>query len=214
MTNKLVIDVWADVLCPWCYIGEHRLDLALKALSADTEVELNVHTFVLDPTATKEVQPTLEHVSKKMGAPVEQARQMEEKMALQAAQEGLVYKVDRSFSSTFDMLRLIQLGKEYNVGWEYLRAMQVEVFSGNEAAFDDATLIRIGESLGIPTEKLQDVLATDAYADVVRQEHTQAVQYGATGVPFTVINNRIGIPGAVSTEQYIDILKNELVSGE
>ena len=210
MSDKTVIDIWADVLCPWCYLGEKRLETAVKNFSNEADIKLNLHTFILDPTATKEVQPTLEYISKKLGVPVDQARQMEETMAIHAAQEGLVYKVDRPQSNTFDMLRLIQLGKEYNVEWEYLRAMQVEVFSGNEAAFEHTTLIKLGEGLGIPTKELQQVLSTDKFADVVHKEHSQAVQYGARGVPFTVVNNRIAIPGAVSTAQYIEVLKNEI----
>ncbi|MEC0184738.1 DsbA family oxidoreductase [Paenibacillus peoriae] len=201
-TTQLTIDVWADVLCPWCYVGEKRLELVIEQLPFADDINLRLHTFQLDPTATSKVAPTLDYLSRKYGVSVTEARSMEEGMAQQAAHEGLKYEVDRPQSSTFDMLRLVHLGSVYGVAWKYLRAMQTEVFSGNFDAFEHSTLIRIGEGLGIPTEEIRDVLTSNRYADAVLADHNEAVKLGATGVPFTVIAHRVGIPGAVSTNQY------------
>ena len=201
-STQLTIDVWADVLCPWCYVGERRLGKAVEQSTHAREIELRMHTFQLDPTSTREVRPILDYLPKKFGVPVAQARSMEEGMAKQAASEGLTYQVDRPHSSTLDMLRLVHLGAEHGVSWEYLRSMQTEVFSGNFDAFADDTLIRIGTSLGIPAGEIRDVLSTDRYADAVRADHDAAVNLGARGVPFTVLGNRVGIPGAASVGQY------------
>ncbi|MFI9836259.1 DsbA family protein [Nonomuraea sp. NPDC051941] len=201
-STRLTIDVWADVLCPWCYLGEQRLSAAIEQSSHANDIELKVHTFQLDPTATMQVTPTLEYLSKKYGVSAAQARSMEEGMAEQAAAEGLRYEVDRPARNTFDLLRLVHLGAEHGVSWEYLRAMQAEVFSGNGAAFEHDTLVRIGVELGIPADEIRDVLATDRYADTVRADHDTAVTLGARGVPFTVLGQRLGIPGAVSIGQY------------
>jgi predicted DsbA family dithiol-disulfide isomerase len=114
--------------------------------------------------------------------------------------------VHRPVSSTFDMLRLVHLGAEHGVAWEYLRSMQAEVFSGNFDAFAHDTLIRIGTSLGIPAGEIRDVLATDRYTDAVHADHDAAVNLGARGVPFTVLGNRLGIPGAASLGQYQDAI--------
>jgi len=198
----LTIDVWADVLCPWCYLGEQRLDKAIKRSPHAGEIELKIHTFQLDPTATTEVGPLLDYLAAKFGISEAQARTMEERMAGMAAGDGLAYEVDRPAGSTFDMLRLIQLGSRHGVGWEYLRAMQAEVFGGNFDAYEHGTLIKLGEQLGIPGDEIRDVLASDRYADEVRADHEAAIRLGARGVPFTVLGNRLGIPGAVSGEQY------------
>jgi len=205
-STRLTIDVWADVLCPWCYVGEQRLDKAIEQSAHADEIDLKIHTFRLNPTFTKAVEPTLDYLSKKFGVPVAQARSMEEGMAKQAASEGLPYEVHRPKSSSFDMLRLVHLGAEHEVAWEYLRSMQSEVFSGNFDAFAHDTLIRIGENLGIPADEIRDVLATDRYADAVHADHDVAVKLGASGVPFTVLGNRLGIPGAVSVGQYQDAI--------
>jgi predicted DsbA family dithiol-disulfide isomerase len=198
----LTIDVWADVLCPWCYLGEERLSQAVAQSPHAGEIELKMHTFQLDPAADPSVTTILGYLSKKFGMPESQARSMEEGMAEMAAADGLTYKVDRPAGSTFDMLRLVQLGIDHGVGWEYLRAMQAEVFGGNFEAYEPSTLIRLGEELGLDGDEIREVLATDRYADRVRADHNEAISLGARGVPFTVLGGRLGIPGAVSTEQY------------
>jgi predicted DsbA family dithiol-disulfide isomerase len=201
-STRLTIDVWADVLCPWCYIGEHRLSQAIESSPHADGIELKIHTFQLDPKAPTTVLPTLEYLSKKYGVSQAQARAQEQALGRQANAEGLEYKADRPARSTFDMLRLIHLANDHGVGWDYLRAMQVEVFSGHDDAFEHATLIRLGETLGIPADEIRDVLATDRYADAVRADHDRAVRMGANGVPFTVLGERLGVPGAVSSQQY------------
>lgn len=203
---KMTIDVWADVICPWCYIGEHRLEEALRRFPHAAEIELKMHTFLLDPTLTTEVKPTAEYLAEKYNIPVEQARAMDQQAAQQAAQDGLPYAVDRPVRNTFDMLRLVHLGNEYSVGWKYMRAMQDELFGGNPDAFEHATLIRLGEKLGIPGDEIRDVLATERFADAVREDHDAALNLGARGVPFTVLANRVGIPGATSVEQYAQVI--------
>jgi predicted DsbA family dithiol-disulfide isomerase len=201
-STKLTIDVWADVLCPWCYIGEHRLSEAIDRFEHADHIELKIHTFVLDPNAPMHVMPTVEYLGRRYGVSEAQARMVEEGMRRQANSEGLEFEVDRPARNTFDMLRLIQLANEHGVGWDYLRAMQTEVFSGYDDAFEHDTLVRLGEKLGIPVAEIRDVLATDRYAEAVRADHDQAVSLGANGVPFTVLGKRLGIPGAFSVEQY------------
>lgn len=205
-TTRLTIDVWADVVCPWCYLGEHSLSRAIATSPHAGDIELRTHTLQLDPTAPTAVTSTVDYLSGKYGVSRAQALAMEEGMAERAAGEGLRYAVDRPVGNTLDLLRLVHLGAEHGVSWEYLRAMQAELFGGNEDAFAHGTLIRLGEALGVPGEEIRDVLATDRYADAVRADHDEAVRLGARGVPFTVLGMRPGIPGAVSASQYADAI--------
>ncbi|OXY92902.1 disulfide bond formation protein DsbA [Streptomyces diastatochromogenes] len=202
----MTVDVWADMLCPWCYLGEQRLDTAIASSPHAANIDLRVHSFQLDPDAPTTTVPTLEYLAGKYGASQEQARTMEENMARQAAAEGLPYVVDRPAGNTLDLLRLVHLGAEHEVAWKYLQAMQAEVFGGNADAFEHTTLVRLGERLGIPGEQIREVLAGDRYADRVRADQDQAVRLGARGVPFTVLGGRLGIPGAVSVEQYTNAI--------
>lgn len=205
-TTRLTIDVWADVVCPWCYIGAHRLQKAVKESPHAHAIELKIHTFQLDPTLTNEVRPTVEYLAAKYNVSVEQARAMEQNAGDQARRDGLAYELNRPFSSTLDMLRLVHLGNEHGVGWDYMAAMQAELFGGNPDAFAHSTLTRLGEELGIPSDEIHDVLATDRFADDVRHDHNTAIQLGARGVPFTVLGNRVAIPGATTTEQYARVI--------
>ncbi|MEU6248191.1 DsbA family oxidoreductase [Glycomyces sp. NPDC047010] len=200
--TRLTIDVWADVLCPWCYLGEHRLQAAVAASPHAAAIDVRVHTFELAPDAAAEVVPTLDYLAAKYGVSAAQARAMEQRMADQAASEGLPYEVDRPARNSGDLLRLVHLAAEHGRAWEFLRAAQTEVFTGNFAAFETATLVGIGGRLGIPEAEVRDVLDSDRYADTVRADHAEAVRLGARGVPFTVLGQRLGIPGAVSVEEY------------
>lgn len=200
--TRLAIDVWADIHCPFCYLGEQRLGEAIKRSRHAGEIDLKIHTFQLDPTATTVVAPTLDYLSSKFGMSKAQARSIEEGMARQAGADGLRYEIDRPFANTVDMLRLVHLGAEHGVGWEYMRALQALVFGGNYDAFEHSTLVRVGEELGVPADEIREVLATDRYAEAVRADHSLAISLGARGVPFTVLGGLLGIPGAVSTSQY------------
>lgn len=205
-TIRLTIDVWVDVLCPWCYVGEHRLTEAIKQSEPSEQIDLRVHTFQLDPDAPTTVSPNLEYLSAKYGISAAQARAMEKSMARQAADEGLGYEPDRPVRNTFDQLRLIHLGNEHGVGFAYLRAMQTRVFTGAPDAFEGATLVRLGVDLGIPEAEILDVLASDRYADAVHADRQAAIDLGARGVPFTVLGNQVGIPGAASVDQYRSVI--------
>lgn len=200
--ERLTIDMWADVICPWCYLGEHRLRRAVRQSRHSDSVDLRIHTFRLDPQTSTTVTTIVDYLADKYGMPVAQARAMEEGMVRRAAADGLPYTADRPVRDSFDMLRLIHLGTAHGVGWDYLSAMQTELFGGNAGAFEPDTLSRLGVDLGIPADEIRDVLATDRYADAVRADHDEAVQLGARGVPFTVMGWRLGIPGMVSVDQY------------
>ena len=154
-STRLTIDVWADVLCPWCYIGEQRLSTAIERSAHTDDIELKIHTYELVPAGTTQVTPTVQRLAETYGSRPPRPGAMEEGVAEQAAAEGLTYKVDRPASNTFDLLRLVHLGAEYGLSGGYLRAMQAEVVSGNPDAFEHTTLIRTGEQLGIPAGEIR-----------------------------------------------------------
>jgi predicted DsbA family dithiol-disulfide isomerase len=199
----LSIDVWSDIVCPFCYLGERRLSQAIARSPHAGRIDLSIHTFQLDPALPASPIATLDYLSAKHGVPAAQARAMESGLARQARSEGLAYEVDRPAANTLDMLRLVQLGNAHGVGWEVMRDLQAEVFSANPDAYAPATLTRVAEKLGIPAEEIREVLDSDKYADVVRADHEQAVRLGVRGVPFTVLGERLGIPGAVEARQFL-----------
>ncbi|MPY60940.1 DsbA family oxidoreductase [Streptomyces spongiae] len=203
---RLTIDMWADVLCPWCYVGERRLSAAVARSPHAADIELRIHTWQLDPNVPTQVTWIPEYRVAKFGVTPAQARAMENGVAGEAAADGLPYVLDRPVRNTLDMLRLVHLGNEHGVGLQYMSAMHAELFGGNPDTFEHDTLIRLGEELGIPADEIRDVLATDRYADAVQADHDAAVTLGARGVPFTVLGERLGIPGTASARQYTDAI--------
>ncbi len=202
-TTRLTIDVWADVICPWCYLGEARLAAAIEQAAHGGDVDLRVHTFQLYPSAPGEPRSVLDHLARKFGVTRARAEAMEDHMAQLARAEGLPYVADRAVSNTLDALRLVHLAEEYGVGWELLRAIQLAFFSDKATAFEHDGLTQMAVAVGVPAAEARVVLASDRYEDAVRADHERAVDLGATGVPFVVLGgNSTGIPGAITTEQY------------
>jgi predicted DsbA family dithiol-disulfide isomerase len=200
--GRLTIDVWADVWCPWCHLGQQRLQTAIGQSPHADDIDVRIHTFQLDPDGPATVTPTLQYLSSSHGLRADQARSLDERMARLAAAEDLTYQVDRPARNTFDLLRPVHLAAEYGLARQYPRAMQAEVFGGNHDAFEPGTLARSGQEPGIPAGQIRQVRATDRYGDAVRADHHAAVRMGARGVPFTVLAERLGIPGAVTTSQH------------
>lgn len=199
---RLEIEVWSDVLCPWCYIGDARLEKAIAASPHRDRIDVRIRTFQLDPEFPASPRPVVDYLADKKGMSVDQARQMEQQVAGLAAEEGLAYDSDHDVQNTLDMLRLVHLANAHGVGWRFMAEMQRLLFSGDAGAFDPETHVRVGTGLGIPEQEIRDVIASERYADDVRREHDEALRLGARGVPFTVLARRVGIPGAVPTEMY------------
>jgi predicted DsbA family dithiol-disulfide isomerase len=203
---RLGIDVWSDVVCPFCYLGEHRLAQAIDRSPHPDRIDLRIRTFQLDPTLPALPVATLDHLAASHGIPADRARAMENGLARQARAEGLAYEVDRPAANTLDMLRLVQLANAHGAGWAVMRDLQAEVFAGNPDAYAPATLTRVAARHGIPVAEIHEVLTSDKYADAVRADHERAVRLGARGVPFTVLGDRLGIPGAVEADQFLSAI--------
>ncbi|WP_221584345.1 DsbA family protein [Microbacterium sp. G2-8] len=201
-TDKLTIEVWSDVLCPWCYVGDERLEQAIVASGHAADIDVRVRAFQLDPQAPTTPTRNVDYLAQKFGKSDDEARAMDAQVQQLAHAEGLAYEIDRPTQNTLDLLRVVKLADEHGVGWQLMKAMQTELFGGSADAYGQDTIVRLATALGVPESEVRDVLATDRYADTVRADQAEAQQLGARGVPFTVLDRRLGIPGAVATEMY------------
>ncbi|WP_159448786.1 DsbA family protein [Demequina sp. NBRC 110053] len=202
--GPLRIDVWADIVCPWCYVGEARLRDA--ALRTGLPIELVVHAFELDPRQDRP-ERVLEMLSRKFGVPPEQAQQMDERVAALARAEGLPYVSDRVTANTFDAHRLIAAAAEAGLGLEVREAIQRGHFAGEVDLSSHDQLIAAAVSAGLDRDLAARVLDGEDYAASVLADESQARELGATGVPFTVVGGRLAIPGCVETEQYAQVIE-------
>lgn len=198
------IEVWSDIVCPWCYIGKRRLERALADFEHADEVEILWRSFQLDPTFPQGVsEPVYDSLAKKMNAPREQVQAMTEQVQQVAAQEGLRYDFAGGVMvNTFDAHRLTHLAREHGLGdAAHERLMNAQLVQGR-VLNDVDTLVELAGEIGLETERARTVLEGDEYADQVRADIDDARRLGATGVPFFVLDRALGISGAQPLEVF------------
>jgi predicted DsbA family dithiol-disulfide isomerase len=200
--RQLQIDVWSDLACPWCYIGKNRLDRAIASSPHAEAISVRVHSYELDPGMPDEATPNLEVLAAKYGLSPAQAERMEEKVAAIAHRDGLPFTADRLVANSFDVHRILHLAGSAGIANELLGVLQRALFSGQANVYDHAALTEAASRLGIPRGRVEEVLSGDEYADAVRADEEQARALGVTGIPFTVFDERIAIPGSTSTEAF------------
>jgi len=207
------IDIWSDVVCPWCYIGKRRLETALQNGWADrNDVEVVYHSFELDPSSPREATQTVaEHLGQKYGGGAAAGQAMIDRVEAVAAEEGLVFRLgEAKRGNTVDAHRLLHLALEQGgpeLQGRLKEALLAAYFLRAENPADHDTLAALADETGLDPARTRAVLGSDEYADSVEADVRQAVAYGATGVPFYVIDNRYGISGAQPADVFVETLR-------
>jgi predicted DsbA family dithiol-disulfide isomerase len=206
------IEIWSDVVCPWCYVGKRRLETALSGFEHADDVEVVYRSFELDPSAPHHgTEKTLPSIARKYGRSVDEMRPMMEGLMATAAEDGLDLRLlDTVHTNTIDAHRLLQLALATG-GPALQRALKESLlaayFTRTEDVGDHAVLRRAGVEAGLDPARVDAVLASDEYGDEVAADIAQARAYGATGVPFFVVDQRYGISGAQPAEAFTQVLE-------
>jgi predicted DsbA family dithiol-disulfide isomerase len=203
------VEIWSDVVCPWCAIGKHRFEKALARFAHRDDVEVSYHSFELDPGAPHEQEGDLnEHLAAKYGVSRERAEAMHRQMTETAAADGWDFHFERARrGNTFDAHRLLHLAAERGVQDAVKERLFRGYFEEGEPIADHATLVRLGAEAGLDADEARAVLASDRYADEVRADERQAQAYGITGVPFFVVDRKYGVSGAQPPEALLQVLE-------
>jgi predicted DsbA family dithiol-disulfide isomerase len=202
------IEVWSDVVCPWCYIGKRHLETALAAFPHRDEVQVTYRSFELDPTAPEvPVETTVESLAKKFGTDVAGARELMKRADGAAEAAGLHFQhADAPHARTVDAHRLLHLALAEGRQAELKEALLAAYFVRAENVGDHDVLRTEAVGVGLDPARVDEVLATDEYADAVAADIDQARAYGAGGVPFFVVDQRYGLSGAQPTEVFSRLL--------
>ena len=202
------VDIWSDVVCPWCYVGKARFEKALAAHPHRDETEVIYRSFELDPTfpAGGSGQSNLQMLSQKYGMTPDQAREAEGKLGELARAEGLGWDSERPVGNTFDIHRVVHLGLAQGRQPAVVSAVNEAYFARAEQVFDPKVITGIAAEAGLDPAEVDQVLGSDAYADEVRQDEAQAQQLGISGVPFFVFDMRLAVSGAQPTELFTQAL--------
>ncbi|NGY65936.1 DsbA family oxidoreductase [Lentzea sp. NEAU-D13] len=193
------VEFWADVICPWCYIGKARFEQALAGFEHRAEITVVHRAFELDPGRAT-VEPVQEMLAAKFGP---RAGEMEDSVAQLARDAGLEYRLDREVGNTFDVHRLLHLAGERGLQQEVLNAVLHANFAEARSLFTVESLSEIAAEAGLDPADVKAVLDDPAaYADEVRADEKRARDLGVTGVPFVVLDNRLAVAGAQPAELF------------
>lgn len=204
----MIIDVWSDVVCPWCFIGKRRLEKALSLFEHRNQVTIRHRAFQLQPEIST-IVPTSDYLSQKYRLPAAQVKEMQANVCAVADGEGLCYNLDETLSgNTFDAHRLLLWSATINKQSELLEAMYSAYFEQSKPLFTHDDLKAVAASVGISAEDVSKVLDSSAYSDEVITDRELASQLGATGVPFFVVDQKYGISGAQPLEAFSQTLES------
>src|SRR3954451_1975677 len=205
----LTVEIWSDVVCPWCYIGKRRFEAALEAFEHADELTIMWRSFELDQEAPKVAEGTAtERLAAKYGMTLERATELHAEMTERAAAEGLDFRFDLARGgNTFDAHRLIHLAATYGRQAAAKERLMRAYFTEGEAIADPETMVRVLADVGVDPVEARDVLATDRFAEDVREDELLASRLGIQGVPFFVLDRRLGVSGAQPPEALLQALQ-------
>lgn len=202
------IEVWSDIMCPFCYIGKRHLELALQQFP-EMEVELVWKSFQLDPTITPQPgKDVYSYLAERKGMSLEESKQMHQHVVDRAAEVGLVYNYDNAIiANSFDAHRLLHLAKRNGKGNELKEKLLAAYFTEGKDFGDKQVLTQLGLEVGLKEEDIHTVLFTDMYALEFQADIQEAQEIGVRGVPFFVFDRKYAVSGAQPIEAFVETIQ-------
>lgn len=206
------LDIWSDVVCPFCYIGKRHFEKALAQFPDRDQVKINWHSFQLDPFAPIP-QPlnVYQMLAKKYGRDEDWARSANERVILMAKSAGLEFNMEKMIpANSFDAHRLIHLAKTQNLQDQVHEKLFSAVFEEGKDISDHATLIQIGKEIGLDEKIVREMLKSTDFKEEVNRDRDQAVSGGINAVPAFVFNQKYLVSGAQPVETFVQALNETL----
>ncbi|MFH7766769.1 DsbA family oxidoreductase [Acinetobacter sp. BSP-28] len=202
------VDIWSDVVCPFCYIGKKRLEAAAE--QAGVELEVHWHSYELDPEApVRQEVSNSERLAQKYGRTLAEVEEMQRNIAAMAAEEGIQFNWENANSgNTFNAHRIIHLAQSKGLGSEAKDAFFYSYMTQGLAIGERETLEDVAARIGLNPVEVEDVLNSEEYADFVKfDEEVARDQLKVTGVPFFVFDQRIALAGAQPREVFLQVME-------
>ncbi|RZK80816.1 MAG: DsbA family oxidoreductase [Pedobacter sp.] len=203
------VDIWSDVRCPFCYIGKRKFEAALEQFEHKDQIEVEWHSFELDPTATKNPDvDAVQNLADKYGKPREWAEEMHQNVTQTAAEVGLKFNLSISVvANSFDAHRLIQFAKTEALGDAIEEALFEAHFMLGKDISDHHTLTELGAGIGLDKTAITAMLRSDDFTKEVRDDEQTAQNIGVRGVPFFVFDQKLAVSGAQPPETFLGAMK-------
>lgn len=205
------VDIWSDVVCPFCYIGKKRLEAAAE--QAGLELEIHWHSYELDPEApVRQEVSNSERLAQKYGRTVADVEEMQRNIAAMAAEEGIQFNWENANSgNTFNAHRIIHLAQSKGLGSEAKEAFFYSYMTQGLPIGERETIEDVAARIGLNPVEVEDVLNSEEYADFVKfDEDVARDQLKVTGVPFFVFDQRIALAGAQPREVFLQVFEKAL----
>ncbi len=203
------IEIWSDVICPWCYIGKRRFEQALAQCGQRKDIDIIWRSFELDPNAPQQHPGTLnELLARKYGVSAQQAAEMNARVSGVAQQVGLEYRLANARpGNTLAAHRVLHFAAARQQGELALERIMHAYFCESLPVGDHPALAQLAPQFGIAENEVLTMLASDDYLSEVRADESRAAELGITGVPFFLFDGKTGISGAQPVEAFTEILK-------
>ena len=205
------VEIWSDIMCPFCYIGKRHFEAALKQFAHASEIKVEWHSFQLDPEIPKqgvEGKNVYEYLAQRKGMSIEQSVKMHEGVVNMAKAAGLDYHFEKAVvANSFDAHKLIQLAKTKNLGDAAEERLFSAYFTEGKNFGKHQTLIELGKEIGLQENDIKQALNSDDFARRVNEDIQEAAQLGIRGVPFFVFNRKYGVSGAQPVDVFVKTLE-------
>lgn len=207
---NMKIDIWTDILCPWCYIGKREFETALAKFEHKDKVQVTFHSFELDPNANKNYDKDIyDMLAEKYQTTREKSKAMHENVQNRANAVGLTYHFDiLKPTNSFDAHRLIHLAAKHGKQSEMVEKLSAAYLTEGKHIGDVETLINIAKETGLDEKETEQMLHSEDLSYEVRTDEQEARQLGISGVPYFVINRKYGISGGQPNEVFSEALEN------
>lgn len=202
------VEIWSDVVCPFCYMGKRKFEIALGEFSHRNEVEILWHSFQLDPSSKhypgKDIH---DYLAAKYGRSREWAVEMNGNVAESAKEVGLEYNFDKAIPvNTFDSHRLIRMAADHGLQQKAEERLFAAYFTEGKNISDHDTLSQLGVEIGLDTEEVRNTLKSSGYSEEVRNDLEEAEALGIHAVPFFVFDRKFAVSGAQPSHLFLETL--------
>jgi protein disulfide-isomerase len=209
--NKMKVEVWSDIMCPFCYIGKRHYEKALNQFANRDRVEIVWHSYQLDPAIpmnSGKKQNVFQYLADRKGITVEQALKMNERVLEMAKNAGLEFNLDKAVvANSFSAHRLIQLAKTRGLGDEAEESLFRAYFTDGKDFGNPEELAELGKSIGLSEDDVNEALTNDEFAYYVNQDIQEAQNLSIKGVPFFVFDRKYAVSGAQPTDTFTGVLE-------
>lgn len=203
------IEIWSDIMCPFCYIGKRRFEVALARFEHKDKIEIEWKSFLLSPDAVTDPYKNMhQFLAEHKSISLEEATGLNDRVSYMAAQSGLTYNLDKAIpANSFNAHRLLHFAKASGNQNEMEEAIFKAYFTDGKNIDDAATLMEIASDLGLDTTALAQAMKGDTYVKDVIADVEEAQQLGVRGVPFFVFDRKYAISGAQESDAFSQTLE-------